>query len=179
MYSLYLDKPVDFVCEVAVKNASLKNAFARMVVNANDTILMFEGILKDGKCTVPIKRLKGLLDESTSGKMYLEVIVEDTYFKPWNDDFKIEQHTDVKIKMQEQIVSSKPVVEVKSVSPSTKCSPPAADLIYICERMGITRKNLLIKKNVFKEILREYFKTNPEFLKKRKLCISEAVNALK
>ena len=32
MYNLYLDKSENFECEVAVKNASMKDAFARMIV---------------------------------------------------------------------------------------------------------------------------------------------------
>lgn len=82
-YTLYTDRNEEFVCEIAVKNASLKNAFARMVVEAGDLTLMFPGQLKDGKCHVPIRRLKNLLEENATGNMHLEVVVEDTYFKPW------------------------------------------------------------------------------------------------
>lgn len=100
-YQLYLDKAENFECEVAVKNASLKEAFARMVVECGDLTLMFPGVLKEGKCHVPIRRLKGLLDENSKGKMHLEIIVEDTYFKPWEDNFQVEQHTAVKVQVHE------------------------------------------------------------------------------
>ena len=64
MYSLYLDRPVEFVCEISVKNASLKNAMARMIVKTDNLTLLFEGQIKDGKCIIPIGRLKGLLEET-------------------------------------------------------------------------------------------------------------------
>ena len=177
-YTLYTDKDEDFICELSVKNASLKNAFARMVVKSDDLTLMFEGQLKDGKCIVPIHRLKGLLSEDAKGKMHLEVIVEDTYFKPWENDFKVEQHTAVKVKVNEQKLPSKPIVEVK-VIPSTKLSIPTADILFICERLGISRRNMLKKTNDFKQVIKEYFKTSPEFAGKSKTYIKEAISALK
>lgn len=172
-YTLYVDKPENFECEVSVKNASLKNAFARMIVESGDLILMFKGQLKDGKCSVPIRRLKGLLDENTTGKMHLEVIVEDTYFKPWEDEFKTEQHTDVKVKVEEQKPSSnKPIVEVKVDSPDKKVINkqkginilvPMYEISEICKKVGITRSNLEKRKSDFQQLLKEYFDFNPEF----------------
>lgn len=180
-YTLYTDKDENFVCEVSVKNASLKDAFARMVVQSDGLMLMFEGQLKDGKCIVPIHRLKGLLNEDSKGKMHLEVIVEDTYFKPWENEFKVEQHTAVKVKVDEQKQpSSKPIVEVKAIQPSKpKLSRPAKDIVFICEKVGITKKNLTKKNEDFKQVVKEYFKTSPEFVQGCKTYIQEAVSALK
>jgi hypothetical protein len=179
-YTLYLDRPEEFICEVAVKNASLKDAFARMVVEANDLTLMFEGKLKDGKCIVPIRRLKGLIDENSKGKMHLEVIVEDTYFKPWSDNFIVEEHTSIKVKVNEQKKPSKPIVEVRTLSDiKTKISVPAQDLVYIFEKVGINKKNFNQKGSDFKQVIKEYFKASPEFIKESKKYIQEAVTALK
>jgi len=179
-YKLYLDKSEEFICEVAVKNASLKDAFSRMIIESDGMSFMFEGQLKDGKCTVPIKKLKGLLDENSTGNMFLEIIVEDTYFSPWKDTFIIEQHTGVKVKVQEQKKSSKPVIEVKAINNfQNTLSDPSKDIIFICERVGINKKNLIIKKNDFKLLLKEYFKENPEFLAGSKLYIKEVTIALK
>src|ERR1017187_1903882 len=133
-YQLYLDRAENFECDVTVKNASLKGAFARMIVECGNLALMFPGVLKDGRCYVPIKRLKGLLEENSIGKMHLEVIVEDTYFKPWEDNFQVEQHTAVKVKIQEQKKPSKPMVEVKTVKNQNKLSDAAADILFICEK---------------------------------------------
>jgi hypothetical protein len=178
-YKLYLDKPENFECEVAVKNASLKGAFARMIVECGDLALMFPGFIKDGKCYVPIKRLKGLLEENSKGKMHLEVVVEDTYFKPWEDNFQIEQHTAVKVKIQEQKNPSKPMVEVKAITSQTKLSVAASDLLFICERVGINRQNIGVRKNDFKEVVKEYFKATPSHLKNSQRVISETISALK
>ena len=179
-YTLYTDKNENFVCEVSVKNASLKNAFARMVVKSDGLTLMFEGQLKDGKCNVPIHRLRGLLEEGTKGNMFLEVIVEDTYFKPWKDEFNVEQHTDIRVKVEEQKKPSKPIVEVRTIKRiAPKLSIPAADIVFICERVGITKKTLTKKNQDLKQVIKEYFKSSPEFVKNSKTYIREAVNALK
>ena len=39
---------------------------------------------------IPIKKLRGLLDESIKGSMKLEVIAEDVYFQPWQSEFVVE-----------------------------------------------------------------------------------------
>lgn len=178
-YNLYLDKPENFECELAVKNASLKEAFARIIIEAGDLSLMFPGVIKNGKCEVPIKRLKGLLDENTKGKMHLEVIVEDTYFRPWESDFLVEQHTAVKAKVQEQKKPTKPVIEIKSIKGQPKISDAAQDLVFICEKVGINKTNMVKKKKDFRQVIKEYFKANPETLKDSKKVIAEAVAALK
>ena len=176
-YELFLDKPTEFTCEVLVKNASLKGAFARMIVESAGLKLMFDGQLKDGKCVVPIRRLKGLLDENVKGKMHLEIIVEDTYFSPWKDEFTIQEHTSIKVKVEEQKKSSKPIVEVRPIK--STISFPVQDLVYICGKVGITKENLIQKKPDFKQIVKEYFKASPEFIKESKKYIQEAVTALK
>jgi hypothetical protein len=175
-YTIYTDRNEEFMCEVAVKNASLKNAFARMIVESSELTLMFEGKLENGKCIVPIRRLKGVLNENSKGKMYLEVIVEDTYFKPWQDNFIVEEHTSVKVKVNEQRKSTKPIVEVRTMQTP---SLPAKEIAIICEKVGITRKTLLKKGKDFKEVIKEYFKASPEFKKNGKRYIREAIMLIK
>jgi len=114
MYKLYTDKNENFIADVSVKNASLKNSIARLVVETPHVNLVFKGTIEEQKCIVPIKKLKGILDENTNGKMYLEIIVEDVYFKPWESEFTVEEHTSMKVVVKEQTVESdKPVLEVK------------------------------------------------------------------
>jgi hypothetical protein len=113
-YTLYTDKNENFSAEVSVKNASLKNSIARLIVESDNLNLVFKGHIEDGKCIIPIKKLKGVLDENTKGKIHLEIIIEDVYFKPWESDFVVEEHTSMKVVVQEQKQpSSKPMVEVK------------------------------------------------------------------
>ena len=174
MYKLYVDKNENFVCEVSVKNASLKNAFARMIVEAENLTLMFKGQIKDGKCTVPIARLRGLLDENTKGKMHLEVVVEDTYFKPWEENFIVEQHTAVKVMVNEQKQPSKPTVEVRVPSKNKIMNDkkenlvPLYELSKLCEKFEITKASLPQKKNDFRQLVNEYFSANPEYLPKQR-----------
>lgn len=178
-YKLFLDKGENFECDVSVQNASLKDAFARIVVESGDLTLMFPGKLKDGKCYVPIKRLKGLLEENSRGRIHLEVIVEDTYFTPWKSEYIVEQHTAVKVKVQEQKAPTKPVVRISSVKESKKLSDVAADLVFICERVGITKSNMGKRKKDFIQVIKEYFKASPVHLKNGRTFISEAANALR
>ena len=179
MYTLYLDKSEDFVCEIQSKNASLKNAVARIIVETEDLSFMFPGKIKDGKCTVPIKRLKGLLEESSKGHISLEVIVEDTYFTPWHDDFLTEQYAAVKVKVEERVKPPKPIVEVTMPGSKKSVPGPAKEIALICERLGINKKNFGKRKNDFKQVVNEYFAASPEFAKKSKQYIREAAGLLK
>ena len=52
---------------------------------------MFTGKLdSSGKCKIPIKALAKHLSEHTVGVMKLEVIAENTYFVPWESEFKVQ-----------------------------------------------------------------------------------------
>src|SRR4051812_25552733 len=98
-YKLYTDKNENFECEVSVKNASTKGSIARLIIESEGVSLIFNGKIQGEKCVIPVRRLKGLMDENVRGKMHLEVIVEDTYFKPWESEFIVEEHTSVKVKI--------------------------------------------------------------------------------
>ncbi len=158
MYKLYVDKNESFECDVSVKNASLKGSVARLVVESADGVnLVFNGKIEGGKCTVPVRRLKGLLEENSRGNVFLEVIVEDTYFKPWQSDFIVEEHTSVKVKINEQKEPSKPSVQVRvpiKGTPTTikkgKVEMPIKEAIRICKEAGIKHKDDILR------VLREY-----------------------
>lgn len=166
MYRLYTDKNENLECEVSVKNASLKDSVARLMVESEDgLIIAFNGTIKDGKCNVPIRRLKGLLPENSKGNMTLELIVEDTYFKPWKSEFTVEEHTSVKVKVNEQRSSSKPIVEVKMLK-TPLLHTGACELAILCEKFNITRKNITSKASTrkdFKQVIKEYFSSNKEY----------------
>lgn len=202
-YKLYLDKPENFTAEVSVKNASLKNSIARLVVEADNGLnLVFKGEIKDGKCIVPIRKLKGLLDENCTGLIQLEVIIEDVYFKPWESQFIVEEHTSLKVQVAEQVEvsSSKPILEVVKVNSAssakvsnsvsnakastsnnkqTKLSIAAKELLNLCERFDISSNNLKTKKRGdFKQLVLEYFKHNREFKKTLNSILNEVVSNL-
>ncbi len=187
-YKLYTDKQELFECEVAVKNASLKGSVARLVVESSDGInFIFNGKIDGGKCTVPIRRLKGLLDENSKGNIFLEVIVEDTYFKPWTSDFTVEEHTSVKVNVNESKTTNKPIIEVKMQPSGIVKSPtkpiknedvginvwlPLHEISNICSKFGITRSNMGSKKEDFQMLIKEYFNANPEFKKHKSTILN-------
>lgn len=187
-YTLYTDKNENFECEVSVKNASLKDSFARLIVESDNIKLAFDGVIEKGKCVIPIRRLKGILDENTHGKMHLEVVVEDTYFKPWKSDFIVEEHTSVKVQVNEQKqTSKKPIVEVKSITTSNTSKKqkginvfiPLRELSTLCELFDITKQNLTERKDDFAIILKEYFRENPEYINHKRTILDGLVDFIK
>jgi len=173
MYKIYTDKNESFECEISVKNASLKNSVARLVIESSEGVnFVFNGKIEGEKCIIPIRRLKGLLDESSRGNMFLEIIVEDIYFKPWQSDFIVEEHTSVKVKVNETKISNKPIIEVRVPAPAKKMISeqkginvwlPLHEISKICERFGIKRSTLGQRKDDFQLLIKEYFSANPEF----------------
>lgn len=181
-YSLYIDRNENFECDIEAKNASLKNAMARLVLKTDDLNLMFEGTIRNGRCIIPISKMKGLLEENTQGKMHLEVIVDDTYFSPWKDRFVVEEHTSVKVQVHEQ-KKNKPLMEVttpKQLSSNTeKIASPEQQIHYLFERFGINKNNFFARKPDVNQIIREYFMASPELVKNGKKYIRGAVSLLK
>ena len=63
MYKLYTDKNENFECKLKLEGASLKKAFARIILESEDMNLVFKGkIDSSGKCSIPIKKLRGFLE---------------------------------------------------------------------------------------------------------------------
>jgi len=82
MYKLFTDKSETFECDIKIDGASLSNSKSRLIVETKDYSLMFTGkIDSTGKCKIPIRKLKGLIDESTKGSIKLEVIAEQKLHK--------------------------------------------------------------------------------------------------
>lgn len=173
-YTLYTDKNENFECEVSVKNASLKGSIARLVVESADgTNLIFNGQIQGEKCVIPIKRLRGLLEENSHGNVHLEVIVEDTYFKPWKSNFVVEEHTSVKVKVNEATPQiSKPVINVRVLEKRVITEDmnqwlPLYEITEICKKFNITRATIRTNGQNFRQLIHEYFKANPEFGSKK------------
>lgn len=122
MYKIFTDKTEVFECNIQLEGASVKKSQARLLIESDDLSLVFKGeISSDGKCKIPIKKLKGLLDENTQGNIKLEVIAEDTYFTPWESKFMVEtsKKITVEVKSQESsvniITESKPKITIDKV----------------------------------------------------------------
>ena len=114
MYKLFTDKAELFECDIKIEGSSLSKSNARLVIETKDYSLLFNGnIDSNGKCSIPIKKLKGLIEESSQGSIRLEVIAEDTFFTPWESDFEVQASKKVTVEVKSQ--QEKPVIAENKV----------------------------------------------------------------
>ena len=157
-YKLYTDKQEVFECNIFLEGASLTKATSRIIVETQDLKLMFEGTIdKDGNCKVPIKKLRGLVNEDTKGTMKLEVIAEDTYFLPWESDFEVDTAKKIKVEVKQQskplVQNSKPKMVVKKVNHPFD---PVDKIVDTLDKKGIDVNTLHKEKKTMVPILEEY-----------------------
>ncbi len=159
MYKLFTDKSELFECDIKLQGASLKKSKARLVVETQDYSLMFNGsISKGGKCEIPIRKLKGLIDEDTTGNIRLEVIAEDTFFTPWETDFEVETSKKVTVEVKTQ-TTKKPIVEAKVTITNTE-QQHVINLLKLLVKENINIKNISYKRNKLNNIVATYLKEN-------------------
>ena len=159
MYKLFTDKSELFECDIKLRGASLKKSKARLVVETQDYSLMFNGsISKGGKCEIPIRKLKGLIDEDTTGNIRLEVIAEDTFFTPWESDFEVETSKKVTVEVKSQTFK-KPIIEAK-VKVTNSEQQHVINLLKLLIKENINIKNISYKRNKLNNIVATYLKEN-------------------
>tara|TARA_B100001063_G_C16706372_1_gene525488 strand:+ start:580 stop:1140 length:561 start_codon:yes stop_codon:yes gene_type:complete len=166
MYKLFTDKAELFECSISLQGASLKKSQARLVVETQDYSLLFNGsISKGGKCEIPIKKLKGLIDENTSGNIRLEVIAEDTFFTPWESDFEVETSKKVTVEVKTQttkkpILEAKVKVKVKNEKPTITEKQHVINLFKLLIKEDINVDNISFKRNELNNIVATYLQEN-------------------
>jgi hypothetical protein len=104
-YKIFRDKEEIFECNISVQGAKLSSSQVRLIFDHEICNLVFYGkINKDGKCAVPLKKMNFYPEKST-GRVRLEVIVEDTVFVPWEETFIVEgaKKVTVQIKSQKKV----------------------------------------------------------------------------
>lgn len=177
MYTFYTDKSEDFKCQIALEGADLSNVSTRLLLKSSEMNLVFEGkVTSDGMCTIPVSKLKNVLKEQTVGEAVLEVIVDDTYFKPWEDQYTVKTSKKV---TAEVITNEKPILERKlevkvhtPASVETLKEAPTTVKAKIAERKelrdharliaemlvknGITVGNANAKKDIIGKIVESY-----------------------
>ena len=171
MYKLFTDKTEIFECDINLTGASLLNTKARLVVETANLNLLFKGdVDSKGKCTVPIKKLRGLIEESSKGNIRLEIIADDTYFVPWESDFEVETSKKVTVEVKSQ--TQKPKI-TESAGPKIKVTGIKQEKITLSEKQHVINilkllvkeeinlKNLSFKKNELNKIIAEYVGSNP------------------
>jgi hypothetical protein len=116
-FQLFTDRQELFEAKIKIEGASLNESFCRLVIESDEWNLVFKGTIdKSGNCSIPIKKLRNVLPEGTIGKMKLEVIAEDTYFVPWESEFKVEVAKSVQVEVKQQ-KSTKSTVVMETVKP--------------------------------------------------------------
>ena len=167
MYKLFTDKTELFECSISLEGASLKKSKARLVIETKEYSLLFNGsISKGGKCEIPIRKLKGLIDESTTGNIRLEVIAEDTFFTPWESDFEVDTSKKVTVEVKSQsikkpIVETKVKVNVKNEVPRKVTNPEKQHVINLFKLLvkeDINMENITFKRNKLNNIVGTYLK---------------------
>ena len=161
MYKLYTDKQETFECDLFLEGADLKESSARIVVESKDLTLMFKGTIDDkGNCKVPIKKLKGLMSENTTGDIKLEVIAEDTLIEPWQSDFMVHTAKKVTVEVKSQKEkksqikeSTKPQIKIKNVKNDFN---PINEMVDIFIKNGITLNKVIKDKKRITPILENY-----------------------
>ena len=178
MYKLFTDKTELFECDIKIEGSSYSKSTARLVVETSDYSLMFNGkISTNGKCEIPIRKLKGLIDENSKGNIRLEVIAEDTYFIPWKSEFEIEASKKVTVEIRSQqkpLVESKgPTVQVSNIKETKKMNKTKQVTISESEKKHIINimkllihenvniNNLSIKKNKLNKVIATYNQFKP------------------
>ena len=167
MYKLFTDKSELFECDIKLEGASLSKSSARLVVETSDYSLLFKGdINSSGKCEIPIRKLKGLIDENTTGNIRLEVIAEDTFFTPWESDFEVDASKKVTVEVKSQttkkpIVEAKVEVKVKDEKPTITEKDHVMNLFKLLIKEDINVENISFKRNELNNIVATYLKENP------------------
>ena len=166
MYKLFTDKSELFECDIKLEGASLSKSSARLVVETQDYSLLFKGdINSSGKCEIPIRKLKGLIDENTTGNIRLEVIAEDTFFTPWESDFEVDASKKVTVEVKSQttkkpIVEAKVEVKVKDEKPTITEKDHVMNLFKLLIKDDINVENISYKCNELNNIVATYLKEN-------------------
>ena len=186
MYKLFTDKIENFEANIILEGASPSNSVARLVIEASDFSLLFKGnVTNNGKVTVPVKRLRGLLDENTTGTIKLEVIAEDTFFTPWESKFEVHTSKKVTVEVKSQsnniLESKKPKVKVQVMKDKKVTMSERQHVINIVKMLikeKINLKNLTIKKNKLNNIIGEYITENKITDKQKTPVINKVIKVL-
>ena len=163
MYKLFTDKAELFECSISLQGASLKKSKARLVVETPEYSLLFNGtISKKGKCEIPIRKLKGLIDEDTTGNIRLEVIAEDTFFTPWESDFEVDTSKKVTVEVKSQ-TTKKPIVEAKVKVKENITVPEKQHVINLFKllvKKDINIDNISFRRNELNNVVATYLQEN-------------------
>ena len=151
MLKLYTDKKELFECNVALEGVNVKDSKIRAILKFEDKNLMIEGKIKSGgKGEIVFPKLKGLTEDGQKGTMELEVIAEDAYFQPYEEEFQVTASKRVTVEVLGKS-EQKPKIVVEKITQET-------DLLTMLRENGITKKIMLKNKTRFSKVLHNYYK---------------------
>lgn len=163
-YTLYLDKPENFQCEIEIKNAKASDASARLIIECDDVNLVFYGEITKDSINVPIKALKKFFKEDDKAVAKLEVIVEGQLITPWESEVLFENYNKVQIK-EVKTAKQKPVVEIKLKDEKRVVEQPKKELSdkdivlnFINEQVKKINGDLKLTKAEKKELIKNLLK---------------------
>ncbi len=169
MYTITLDTAKNFECTLKIQGASLNKSKVNLVIESNDMDIRCRGtITEKGKVSIPVKKLKGILEENSKGKMYLEVIAEDSYFTPYKTDYITELSKKVNLKENVKIteVNQTVIADVTTNHPENIINilkENNVDIFNISHKSKSTQliQSYIVKNNIKKE---EYNKLMEQIL---------------
>ena len=177
MYTIHLDATKIFECTLKLKGVSTKNSKVNLVIESSDMDIRCRGTISDnGKVNIPIKKLKGILDENVNGKLYLEVIAEDNYFIPFNSEYITEVSKKIDIVENISIKSADSPVQIvetsiKGLTETTSMNIHAKRIIK-----NMSENKLNIFKSEHKSLVVEYIKS---YIEKNSISASDYDTLLK
>jgi len=158
MYTIQLDQAKNFECSLKIQGASLKKSKINMIIEGDDFDIKLKGTIdSDGQVTIPVKKLKGILDENVKGNMFLEVIAEDTYFTPYETEYVTEVSRKVEVtsingKSKETLTESEGIKVTDSKPKVTISDIKNDDTLLIKEHANRINKNIIRSNlNIFKK----------------------------
>ena len=158
MYTIQLDQAKNFECSLKIQGASLKKSKINMIIESDGFDIKLKGTIdSSGQVTIPVKKLKGILDENVKGNMFLEVIAEDTYFTPYQTEYVTEVSRKVEVvtvngKSKETLTESEGVKVTDSKPKVTISDIKNDETLLIKEHANRINKNIIRSNlNIFKK----------------------------
>lgn len=158
MYTIQLDQAKNFECSLKIQGASLKKSKINMIIEGDAFDIKLKGTIdSDGQVTIPVKKLKGILDENVKGNMFLEVIAEDTYFTPYETEYVTEVSRKVEVtsingKSKETLTESEGIKVTDSKPKVTISDIKNDETLLIKEHAHRINKNIIRSNlNIFKK----------------------------
>ena len=168
MYKIFLDQNKIFECDIQIEGADLNKSEVRLLLESEHFAITFKGSIKpDGTVKIPINKLKGILKEDFTGKISLEVIAEDTVFKPWESEYHTDLSKKVEVKINESIFEEdiKPKISFKmkdevNFKEKIDVSKDLNNISEILIKNKVNYKSLFNNPTIFNNLVEKYCRLN-------------------